>query len=189
MRVCAVKERTGGTHVPTIWFGNKWICVFLLPAPEMRWSIMENRESTVLSLSDREIELRWQKASATSITCTVLSAIITSLKAIVERFLKGTAWFYPDDWPERHLACAVIHGLRLHWFYCFFSYPSQLFPHFMRLFVSSLLADAVMNFSRFSPTVICHLAPHKRRNNNATLHLSLLIRGGTVGFGKGSGVL
>lgn len=75
--------------LPSIWFGNKWIRVFLASAPEMRRSVIEGQESTYVSLCDREITLRWQKASATSITCTVLPAIIRSLKAILKWFRKG----------------------------------------------------------------------------------------------------
>lgn len=93
--------------LPSIWFGNKLICVFLVPAPEMRWFVIEGQGSTNVSLCDREITLRWQKASATSITSTVLPAIIRSLKAIFKWFQKGTVslpiWFYPDDRPGRDL--------------------------------------------------------------------------------------
>lgn len=94
--------------LPSIWFGNKWRPPFFpVPAPEMIRSITEGQESTNMSLGDREITPGWQKASATSITCTVLPAIIRSLKAIFQPFQR---WgpsvplrFYPDDWPERHL--------------------------------------------------------------------------------------
>jgi len=47
------------------------------------------RNRLIVSLCDREIKLRGEKVSATSITCTVLPAIIRSLKAILKWFRKG----------------------------------------------------------------------------------------------------
>lgn len=79
-----------------VW--KQMIPCFLASAPEMRRSVIEGQESTSMSLCDREITLRWQKASATSITCTVLPAILRSLKAILRRFRKGN--FSVPQWSE-----------------------------------------------------------------------------------------
>lgn len=94
----------------SICFGNKWIQVFLESAPEMRRSVIEGQGSTYVSLCDREITPRWQKASATSITCTALPAISKSLKAIEKgiSLCYNEVRFYPDDW-QRIFASAVIH--------------------------------------------------------------------------------
>lgn len=109
---CEGAQETGGKAqcLQSICFGNKWIQVFLESAPEMRRSVIEGQGSTYVSLCDREITPRWQKASATSITCTALPAISKSLKAIEKgiSLCYNEVRFYPDDW-QRIFASAVIH--------------------------------------------------------------------------------
>lgn len=162
--------------LPSIWFGNKWRSPFFpVPAPEMIWSITEGQESTNMSLGDREITPGWQKASATSITCTVLPAIIRSLKAIFQRFQR---WgpsvplrFYPDDWPERHLL--MLWFMAADFIALFPATPSFSHISHVVLYPLSLLMLSryffffiLIFFIFFHPTVICHLAPHKTRKNN-----------------------
>lgn len=94
---------------------NESMFFFFASMPEMRRSVIEGQESTYVSLCDREITPRWQKASATSITCTVLPAIHRSLKAILKWFRKRNSslpqwsevlsrwWqrvFTSDSWPK-----------------------------------------------------------------------------------------
>lgn len=82
--------------LPSICSGNKWICVFffIASAPQMGRSFIESQESTYVSLRDREITQRWQKASATSITCLVPPAISRSSKG------SGDGDFSPPQWSE-----------------------------------------------------------------------------------------
>lgn len=107
------RRREKVLDLPSIWFGNKWIHVFLASTPKMRQSVIEGQKSTYVSLCDREITLRWQKASATSITCTVLPAIRRSLKAILKWFRKGN--FSLPQWSEV-LSTWLAEYLPLLWF-------------------------------------------------------------------------
>lgn len=191
------RRRENALCLPSIWFGNKWICVFLVSAPEMRRSVIKGQESTYVSLCDREITPRWQKASATSITCSVLPAIIRSLKAILKWFRKGNVslpqWSKVlSRWLTRRIfTSVVIHGQRLPPFYYSLSSP---------LFISPASHSSIYVFF---VCWYCHEFPHvfnwllfatwhhmkkEQQLRIATLHLSLLIRGENVEFGGGSGV-
>lgn len=98
-----------------------------------RWDNPSWRSRNRLSCHLVIEKLNWddKKASATSITCTVLSAIITSLKATVEWFPKRhcmvlSTWLTRTTFsPEFR---AVFHGLRLPWFYGFLPTRPN-FPH------------------------------------------------------------
>lgn len=131
---------------------------FLASAPEMRRSVIEGQVSTYVSLCDREITLRWQKASATSITCTLLPAILRSLKAILKCFRKGnfslpqwsevlSRWLVKDiylccdSWPK--IAPILLLFLLLSFYFS----PISLCPA-IHVFMFSLCASSVMNFSR-----------------------------------------
>lgn len=124
----------------------------------MRRSVIEGKVSTYVSLCDREITLRWQKASATSITCTLLPAILRSLKAILKCFRKGnfslpqwsevlSRWLVKDiylccdSWPK--IAPILLLFLLLSFYFS----PISLCPA-IHVFMFSLCANSVMNFSR-----------------------------------------
>lgn len=109
------KERKRVLCLPSICFGNKWICVFfwffsLRLHTEMRRFLIEGQESTYVSLCDREITVRWQKASATSITCPMLPAIIRSLNAILKRPVTACCLPLGTTWrKEQQRRIAMLH--------------------------------------------------------------------------------
>lgn len=128
------QKRCYGHHLSG-WETNESL-FFLASAPQMRRSVMEDQGSTYVSLCDREITLRWQKASATSITCTVLPAIVRSLKAILKWLWRGNI-FLPrwskvlSGWLAKH-TCLCCDAWQED-FLCF----NALFP--LRFWVLSLL--------------------------------------------------
>lgn len=142
-----MKEEKRKKCVPISGLETNESLFFPVSAPDMRQSVIEGQESTYMSHCDREITQRWQNASATSITCSVLPAIIRPFKETLKWFQKRELplcqqGFCPDDWPKWHLLLLWIMAKDCTNFNDIFS---SLLLHLMNLFVSSLFADTVVD--------------------------------------------
>lgn len=176
------KERKGamlGIHL--VW--KQMIPCFLASAPEMRRSVFEGQASTSVSLCDREITVRWQKASATSITCTVLPAILRSLKAILRRFRKGN--FSLPQWSEGFFSKTFVKDI---YFWCdSWHNVAPIYSSFLpRLLLLShllfILHLSLFSFALFVCLLFAACMKEQQQQRIVKLNLSLLIRGDAVEF-------